>query len=145
MSSGACARRAAATLAAQPVNHQPMALPGKIVRLREQCRHAFQPFIAKLGNPTAYATDQMFVMRHTACRFVPFESFAEITLDHQATPHQHFERPIDRRCTSARAMIGEPLRHVVSRKMALGPQYHVSNREALRRHRKIMIAQKRAE
>ena len=138
-------RAASATIAAEAVDDETMALPREIVRFGEQLRHAFEALVTEFGDSSARGAQQVFMMRHAARRFVALEALAEVTLHHKPALHQHFEGAVHggraRRRTAAAQLMGD----LFGGQMTIGSQHDIGDGQTLCRGRQVVITQIRAE
>ena len=118
-----------------------MTLTCVVVRFGQQGCHAFESFVAKLSDSSAFCAKQVLVVRYASRRFVALESFTKITFDNQTTAHQHFDSTIHCCGAGIRALRPQLLGNVFGREMPIGAQNSVRNREALRGDGKIVVTQ----
>ena len=115
------------------------------VRLRNDRRHALEPFIAEFINAAAYGAEQMLVVRNAACRFEAPEAFAEVALNHETALHQQIECAIDGRGASVFALRRNVIRHFLNREMPVRCKDDTGDRQTLLRDGQIVLPQKGAE
>src|SRR5690606_37472193 len=135
------ARRPALAVAADAVDHEPVALPREAARFGDDRRHPLEPFVTELLDLAALRAHQMFVVRNVARRLEATEAFAEVALHDEAALKQRVDRAVDRR----RAHLAPPRRHflrdLLGGQMPLGAEHHVGDCEPLRRHRQVVLAE----
>lgn len=118
-----------------------MPLPREPARLGYDGRHSLEAFISELLDLPTLRAYQVLVVRHVARGLEPAEPFAEVALHQEPAFHQGVDRAVHGRRPDLPAARTDFLRDFLRREVPLGREQHLGNRQALRGHRKIVLAQ----